>query len=588
MLVRAMNDLAMRITVRAPGAPEPITAELDPDAALLFGREPDPSRLPRGLVPVGAKIATLKLEGVTVSGNHCVVWRSGDRVFACDLRSRNGTTLPLPALAPVSVDVPPDAALSIEVAPSRTAAAASPSRPRDAEWSDASAFPHAVAHEVAAWLRRADTSVEVRAERRGRARNDELEVPFTAEWSLAFTTGAGTVSPAWSSMLEQVVEYAHTQAARLREERRFEHGDDFILASPAFREAHRRVSEASARALQTVLLGETGSGKSTLARCYHAHGDRARGPFEAVNCAEIDKHFARTRLFGAKKGAYTGCHADIEGAVESARGGTLFLDEVAELSLDVQGELLTFLDDQRYKRLGDDQWRQADVRVVCGTNGDLRKHVREGRFRNDLWYRIAGRIVEVPPLRERPEDVVATLRARTVDERHDALSVYDALSPEARRHVAHGYPWPGNFRELEAFVRRLPSAATAGSIDLDACLAALREGALDQSTVTRARRTDEPAGAWGAVTSVADRVWALKYGPAGPSRAQEFREYVEEMMKPLFFARALGLEDLTAVPDRPTPSYEEMGRRMGCDASTVKNQLARYLDLKRALDAAKG
>jgi DNA-binding NtrC family response regulator len=586
MLVRAMNELPMRITVRAPGAPEPITFDLDADAALLLGREPDATRLPPGLLPVEAKVIARALEGVTVSGNHCLVWRIGERVVVCDLRSRNGTSLPLPALSPVSMHAPTDGALTIEVAPSRTVATTSPSRPRDAEWSDAEAFPHAVAREVAAWLRRSETPVEVRAERRGRARDDELEVPFTAAWSLAFVHSAETVNPAWASTLERVVEYAHTQAARLRDEKRVEHGEGFILASPAFRESHRRVSEASARALQTVLLGETGTGKSTLARCYHAHGDRSRGPFEAVNCAEVDKHFARTRLFGAKKGAYTGCHADIEGAVECARGGTLFLDEVAELALDVQGELLTFLDDQRYKRLGDDQWRQADVRLVCGTHGDLRKHVREGRFRSDLWYRIAGRIIDVPPLRERPEDIVATLRARTLDERVDALSVYDALSPEARRHVVQGYPWPGNFRELEAFVRRLPSATAPASIDLDAALAALREGALDPSNLTRARRPDD-ASAWGAVTARADRVWELKYGPAGPARAQEFREYVEEVMKPLFFARALGLEDLGAVPERPATSYEEMGRRMGCDASTVKNQLGRYLELKRLLDAAK-
>ena len=549
----------------APGV-APLVLEIAEGEGVLVGRDPDPARLPPGLVPANITLRPVSLDAHAVSGNHLAAWRGAEGLVVCDLRSRNGSSLALPPHA--SVLLPPDARAAVELSPSRRAQGAPAGRPRDAEWGGAGQFPHAVAAELESWMGRAGAAATVRAVRRGEATGEAaVALPFAGEWTLAVdVSAAATAMPAWESLVERASEYAHLQAARLREEIAVSHGDELVIASPAFREAHRRVAEASARALPTVLLGETGSGKSTLARCFHLHSDRARGPFEAVNCAEIDRAFARTRIFGARKGAYTGCHADVAGAVECARGGTLFLDEVAELPLDVQGELLTFLDDQRYKRLGDDRWSQGDVRVVCGTNGDLRRAVREGRFRADLWYRIAGRIVEVAPLRERP----------------DAPSAYDALSPEARRYLTHEYPWPGNFRELAAFVRRLDPAAGAGAVDLDACVAALREGSLDPVRAPH-KSGAGGGGAWGAVTASADRAWALR-GRAEPARAGEFREYVEEVLKPLFFARALDVEAWSALPDRPTPSYEEMGRRMGCDAATVKNQLARYVEIRGLLE----
>ncbi len=565
-----MADITVRITT--PTTMQPLAVSLPLREAALVGRKPVASDLARGEESLPTLITAVAVPGPTVSGNHALVWRDGDSVAVRDLSSRNGTWVLLPSGATARLENMNAGDLVLELA--RSAKAPASLRPRDASWADDAGFAPAVAREVDQWLISVGSGLGSRLVRR--SGRDDAVIPLTAEWGLKLIEpdGASTVSSKWDSVAEELLQYVHDQRARVAMERSLAHDPSFVMVSPALWEAHRKVAEASSRALQLVLLGETGTGKGTLARCYHAHSDRGSGPFETVNCAEIDKHFARTRIFGARRGAYTGCVTDIAGSVESARGGTLFLDEVAELPLDVQGELLTFLDDQRYKRLGDDQWRQADVRVVCGTNSDLRKAVRDGRFRGDLWYRIAGRVVVVPPLRERPEDLLAWLRSRALGESVGALTLHDALSQEARALVM-AHPWRGNFRELEGFARRLDAPTTPGAIDAARCRDALAEGSLDDGHGAM-------GASWENLLAAATRAYQLQSKAASPARAPEFREYVEDALKPLFFAQTLGMEGIDALPERPSPSYEEMARRLGCDAATVRNQLARYIEIRRA------
>lgn len=565
-----------RIVLYVPSSDAPLREEISPGEALLLGRSPDPSMLASAGVAVPVPtVRALPVAAPSVSALHALVWHDGERVYVRDLASRNGTWLRLPSRETLSFEAPAELSLRLAL----TAETAGPrARPDDAQWTSLAEFPAAVATALDRWLESMGAGLRAQAVRG--ARGHWLPaIPLLDDWQVQLVAARpdATVDPLWGTLVQVAVEYVHDQRALARAEVDAGHDDGFVLASPVFREAHRKVVDAASRGLQLILLGPTGAGKGTLARCYHLHSARRAAPFESVNCAEIDKHFARTKIFGAKKGAYTGCTADVAGAVECARGGTLFLDELADLSLEVQGELLTFLDDQRYKRLGDDQWRQADVRVVCGTNGDLRDAVRAGRFRADLWYRLAGRVVEVPPLRERPEDVAAFLRARQLGESREAVSAWDALSAEAQA-LVRAHPWRGNFRELAAFARRLPEATAPGVISARVCLDALREGALDPSA---APSVAPGADGWTDLLSRATSVYQQKNNAAAPTRSAELKDYMEEILKPLFFARALELESLEELPERPVPSFEELGRRLGCDGATVKNQLVRYVAMKK-------
>lgn len=559
------------LTLHAPGEAEPVHEALREGEVLLVGRRPSRDDVPEPTLPPGT-IRELTLASRRVSATHLAAWRDGATLCLRDLHSRNGTVLHAPADAVVRVDTD---ALTVELAAQATPTPTD--HPAPASWSSEDDFAEAVAREVNRWLAARRVGVKaVARDRRPMEGSTVAPIPLGAGRALHLIDDApgGTVDALWGDGMDTLVGYVHEQRARLESERGG-HDGELALSSAVMRDAHARVVDATARGLPLILLGETGAGKGTLARCYHLHGERRARTFESVNCAEVDKHFARTRLFGARRGAYTGCVADIAGAVECARGGTLFLDELAELPVDVQGELLTFLDDGRYKRLGDDQWREADVRVVCGTSADLRRAVREGRFRADLWYRLAGRTVVVPGLRDRPEDIVAYLQRRGISEDAGATRAWDALSVEARRLCVEEHPWRGNFRELESFIRRLPRDAAPGAVSREAALAAIREGTPEEAPAAPLHH------AWRELAAVAATLYGQRNAGREPARASEFRDYVEEVLKPMFFAKALGQEHLDALPERPSPSFEEMARRLGCDAATVKHQLARYVELRR-------
>ncbi|MEM7606825.1 MAG: sigma 54-interacting transcriptional regulator, partial [Myxococcota bacterium] len=233
---------------------------------------------------------------------------------------------------------------------------------------------------------------------------------------------------------------AAEQASELRQRR-----SEMIADSPAM----KRVLELSARVATSdaaaLITGESGSGKGELARHIHALSERASGPLLAQNCAVIPEGLIESVLFGHVRGAFTGADEDRAGLFEAASGGTLFLDEIAEASPALQGALLRVVQEGRVRRVGDSQDRSVDVRILSATNASLERAVREGRFRQDLFFRLAVLQLEVPSLRDRPEDLRA-LVARWSRRRRRVLP--DAVEALLR------HSWPGNVRELLSELER--------------------------------------------------------------------------------------------------------------------------------------
>ncbi len=198
----------------------------------------------------------------------------------------------------------------------------------------------------------------------------------------------------------------------------------------------------------TILLtGESGTGKEVLAHAIHEHSSRKEGQFVAVNCAALPAELLESELFGHVRGAFTGAIRDRTGRVELASGGTLFLDEIGDLPLTLQVKLLRFLQEKTFERVGDSHTRKADVRIIAATNLDLRKAIAQGRFREDLYYRLRVVPIEIPPLRSRREDIepLARFLLARVAARHGRELRF---SPDTIR-IFLRYSWPGNVRELE-------------------------------------------------------------------------------------------------------------------------------------------
>lgn len=213
------------------------------------------------------------------------------------------------------------------------------------------------------------------------------------------------------------------------------------------------ISRAAQSDASVLLRGESGVGKGVLARTLHAHSARASQPFVMINCPTLSGDLLASELFGHARGAFTGAVRDQPGRVEAAQGGTLFLDEVSEIAPSLQAKLLRFLQEKEFERVGENQTRRADVRIVTATNRDLEEAVRRGRFREDLLFRLNVIELQIPPLRERPEDILPLCR--------HFLSFFQRTSgrpllelSKAAESALLSYPWPGNIRELRNTIER--------------------------------------------------------------------------------------------------------------------------------------
>ncbi|HYV46568.1 MAG TPA: sigma 54-interacting transcriptional regulator [Myxococcaceae bacterium] len=559
----------MKLHVK-PGDQPPRELTIEPRQALLLGREPDPDALRGSLA--GIQVHSVSLPSNTVSGNHVVVWREDEAYCLRDIGSRNGTWVRAPSGAKVTVaGADPREPLSLRLAVTE---GVDLGEPPDA-WPGAGGnLPSAVADALAAWFKQIGLPVQATV-----APREAVPDAPGAEQALVSVPGGsivltphGTAAAQWSEVLERVHRYIARQTQAHRSAERSER-EGFVLASSEIRAVHWETVLAARQGLRVVLQGPSGSGKEGLARAYDRATGRG-GPFVGVNCSTLTKEFRGSELFGAERGSFSGAVKRIFGAVERAERGTLFLDEVGELAPDVQALLLRFLDNEQYEVMGQYGVPQdADVRIVCATNRDLREEVQQGRFRRDLWYRLSGQVIHVPPLSERFADVVAYLHTRAAGR----FSAHDVCSEEALE-VLRRHPWDGNFRELTNFVTRIPGDLRRGELSAAACAKLLAAGALvlappperptPTSPATPPHLLDRALQAFAEDRDVAVSTW------------DDQKELLERYLKPLLFGH-LAEVSLEAVPP-PGPERvafaSRLAARIGADRGTALKQLSRLAD----------
>jgi len=270
---------------------------------------------------------------------------------------------------------------------------------------------------------------------------DYVVKPFTADRLSATVKNA-----AQHQSLKSEVQVYRTQIAR-------EKFQGFVGSSLPMQSVYRIIESAATSKATVFITGESGTGKEVCANGIHAASNRAKAAFVALNCAAIPRDLMESEIFGHVKGAFTGATADRLGAAAQATGGTLFLDEICEMSLDVQSKLLRLIQNGSYQQVGGSKTDYADIRFVCATNRDPAEEVKRGRFREDLFYRLHVIPIQMPPLRERGEDVVLIARKLLDRVAEEEGKRFEGLAPDAESMLL-AHAWPGNVRELQNVIRR--------------------------------------------------------------------------------------------------------------------------------------
>ena len=281
-----------------------------------------------------------------------------------------------------------------------------------------------------------------------------------------------------------------TENLRLQSSRQPDALGGLITRDPQVLKVCRTIEKVANTGATVLLLGESGTGKEVLARGLHETSNRRKERFVAINCAAIPENLLESELFGYEKGAFTGAAKTTPGKIESAHGGTLMLDEIGDLPMPLQAKLLRFLQERVIERVGGRQEIPVDVRIVCATHQDLKQLTKEGQFREDLYYRFAEIVVELPPLRERVGDAVliahAFVKRFASEQNRRSLS----LAPDALRAI-EAHRWPGNIRELENCIKRAVIMADGAVVTIDDLgLAAPEEGEDRSSLDLRAVREE--------------------------------------------------------------------------------------------------
>lgn len=244
------------------------------------------------------------------------------------------------------------------------------------------------------------------------------------------------------------------------------HFGRIVGTSPALKHMLSQVEAVAQTPANVLVLGESGVGKELVARAIHAQSSRAGAPLVKVNCASIPKELFESEFFGHVKGAFTGAQRDRVGRFQLADGGTIFLDEVAEIPIESQGKLLRVLQESEFEKVGDDITRSVDVRVIAATNRNMEELMVAGKFREDLFYRLSVFPIEVPPLRERPEDVIQLARHFLEDICNDfGRTPYKLTNSQVE--MIGAYDWPGNVRELKNVMERAVILSKGNSLRLD-------------------------------------------------------------------------------------------------------------------------
>lgn len=620
-----------RIVIRSKDLTTPIEATLTAGEALLVGREPDPNRIDWASLPNSRascvtlnprlqasayRVRVLCVPSPRTSANHLLILKDSSCTALFELSSRNGSWIRLDPQSPVILAGVNEISLALAGPPQHELRV---SRPPDPMWSADAEFGAAMLRAIETWLADVDTSLTVVRRPAGSLAGSKTTGIVLADESVLEIQEQGTLQVGSAAIIETLRSYVYEQNARHSQLKSA--ASDLIVGSQALRRILWRVADGAASGRRTVLLGPTGVGKELLARSYHRYSRQNSGPFVTVNCALLEKDLLYAQLFGARRGSFTGANTDVVGMIEAAHGGSLFLDELGEMNPEVQKAMLRFLDSRgEYYRLGDPRPRRSDTQIVCATNAPLDvPSFREGRFRDDLWYRLASCVIHVPPLRERPEDIRAYLAQRTLP--NGTLPILSLLTPDALDLIMRD-PWPGNLRDLENFIERLPAVNRPGGLDAAACEAALREGrphfavasaqganrgdvrlpeggstgssgsfsvadatvtavprlqVLDESDTTRDPRrlasTNLQMG-WDKVANQALRAFLEDHGSERPGWDQ-LHLLIERYLKPVFVAQAVGPRS----DDKGgrSSSYAALARRLLIgDGSTVKTHLQRY------------
>ncbi len=290
--------------------------------------------------------------------------------------------------------------------------------------------------------------------------------------------------------LRAVVNRAHDQQTQDHQDKTPFHS--VIATSASMRAVLRSLEKALASKIPVLLRGESGTGKEIIAKALHQHGVRHSGPYVAINCAGIPTGLLEAEIFGYEAGAFTGASRRKAGHLDRAQGGTLLLDEIGDMPLVLQSKLLRVLQENEYQRLGGTELLQADVRFLSATHQDLESAVKAGRFREDLFYRLAVFTVDLPPLRERPEDVEPLAQHFL----HQIAIREKQRPPELDKHVLQllqGHHFPGNVRELENVIRYAVLTCQGPRITLsDLPQGFLRMHALTRETTGEAKRRAPP------------------------------------------------------------------------------------------------
>lgn len=239
-----------------------------------------------------------------------------------------------------------------------------------------------------------------------------------------------------------------------------------IGKSPPMQRIYDLIERISNTSINILIIGESGTGKEMVAKAIHYNGIRREGPFIAVNCAAIPETLLESELFGYKKGAFTDAKSDKRGLLLEAHKGTIFLDEITEMPLSLQAKLLRVIETREIRPLGDVRSYPIDVRFISTSNRDIESLIHQGRFREDLYYRLKVIDIEIPPLRERKEDIPLLIQTFVSRFNRELKKNISGVSEEAMR-ILLNYPWPGNVRELENIIQRAITLSSSGKILLE-------------------------------------------------------------------------------------------------------------------------
>ena len=282
--------------------------------------------------------------------------------------------------------------------------------------------------------------------------------------------------------VQRALEYHHMLSENIELKARLEQLNktgEIVAASPLMRTVCEMITRVAPADVTVLIRGESGTGKELVAKSIHANSHRRARNFVAINCAALPEPLLESELFGHVKGAFTGATSNKEGLFQAADGGTLLLDEIGSMPLSLQGKLLRVLEEKEVRRVGDTVTRAINVRVLAATNERLEEQIRDGNFREDLYYRLNVITIDIPPLRDRPEDVLPLIDFLMQKEWKGDGPIPE-IDPAAQR-VLEGYGWPGNVRELENAIRHACTFAREGRITTEVLPArivdAVRSGA---------------------------------------------------------------------------------------------------------------